>query len=288
MTRVTSQFVRRSHFLLPGLSLPAALALGGLLWAVPAQRTPPAAPKEPVSATVRAVPAEIMPPPPAYHFPDKQTWVYSVEWHLFNAGTASVRMEPAGTERHVVATAGSQGVANLLYPVHDRFQAAFDPKSFCSLSISKHTEEGSRKRETEIHFEYSRRKSVLHEKNLKTDETKRVENDVPACVTDIVTGFYYLASLPLTPGAIYSFPINDGGKTAEVKAQVEAREPVKAPAGTFQTLRVEAEATSGLLNGKGKIWIWYSDDANHTPVQMRAKLGWGTLLFRLQRVDRQP
>jgi len=30
--------------------------------------------------------------------------------------------------------------------------------------------------------------------------------------------------------------------------------------------------------------VWYTDDANRIPVQMRSKLGWGTLLFRLQKI----
>jgi hypothetical protein len=49
---------------------------------------------------------------------------------------------------------------------------------------------------------------------------------------------------------------------------------------------VTAEATSGPLKSKGKVWVWYSEDSSHTPVQMRAKLGWGTLLFRLQRIEK--
>jgi Protein of unknown function (DUF3108) len=68
-------------------------------------------------------------------------------------------------------------------------------------------------------------------------------------------------------------------------AHVETREQIKTPAGIFQTLRVAAEATSGALKGRGRIWVWFTDDGNRTPVQMRAKLGWGTLLFRLQRLN---
>ena len=93
-------------------------------------------------------------------------------------------------------------------------------------------------------------------------------------------------SQALQARATYRFPINDGGKTTEVKALVEAQDQVKVPAGTFQTVRVVAEPTAGPLKGKGKVWVWFTDDANRTPVQMRAKLGWGTLLFRLQRVEK--
>jgi hypothetical protein len=238
--------------------------------------------------TISAAPAaQILPPPPNYRFPDGQTYVYAVEWHMFTAGIAKVTLQAAGGEQHVTATAVSSGFVNALYRVNDHFEAFFDPHKFCSLRVSKHSEEGSRARQVELRFDYSRGKSVEDEKNLKTGETKHVENDIPGCVTDVVSGFYYMSSLPLQEGSSYAFPVNDGGKATEVALRVEAHEQVKVPAGTFQTLRVRAEPTSGALKGKGTVWTWYTTDGNHMPVQMRSKLGWGTLLFRLLRVEKQ-
>ena len=70
-----------------------------------------------------------------------------------------------------------------------------------------------------------------------------------------------------------------------VQAHVEVREEVKTPAGTFQTLRVQPEADSGLLKKRGKIWVWYTNDGQHIPVLMRARMFWGTLTIRLTRVE---
>ena len=195
-------------------------------------------------------------------------------------------MEPVGSQQKVSAVADSIGVVNLLYGIHDRFESYFDPRTFCSQRVVKHSEEGSHKRDTQVQFDYTRHRSVLEEKNLKSGEVKRIENEIPACITDAVTGFYYLAAQPLKVGSAYTFPMNDGGKTIDIKAQVEAREQVKVQAGTYETVRVTAEPTSGPLKGKAKVWVWFSDDSNHTPVQMKAKLGWGTLMFRLQRVEK--
>jgi hypothetical protein len=245
-----------------------------------AQQSPPTA-----TTTIGPAPVQIVPPPRNYPFPDGRTYVYSVEWHLITAGTAVMKMETTGSERKVTASAESSGAVNVIFPVHDRFESRFDPRTFCSLSIFKHSEEGSHKRETSIHFDYARKKSTLDEKNLKTSETKHVENDLAGCATDVITGFYYLQSLPLQPSASYEFPISDG-KTTIVRATVDKREQIKVPAGTFPAVLVTAEATSGPLKSKDKVWVWYSEDASHTPVQMRAKLGWGTLLFRLQRIGK--
>lgn len=253
-----------------------------------AQTKPAPAPAaEPQIPTISAAPtAQIVPPPPNYHYPLGQTYVYTVEWHLFTAGTAKVSLNANGKENQVTATAESAGFVNSLYKVHDRFDAYFDPKTFCSSRVTKHTEEGNHARDTHVLFDYARRKSVLDEKNLKTGETKHVENDIPSCVSDVVSGFYYLSSMPLQVGNTNIFLVTDGGKVAEVTAHVEGREQVKVPSGTYQTVRVRAESTSGTLKGKGTVWAWFTDDANHTPVQMRSKLGWGTLLFRLQRIEK--
>ena len=154
-------------------------------------------------------------------------------------------------ERKVTASAESSGAVNVIFPVHDRFESRFDPRTFCSLSIFKHSEEGSHKRETSIHFDYARKKSALDEKNLKTGETKHVENDLAGCATDVITGFYYLQSLPLQLGASYEFPISDG-KTTIVRATVEKREQIRVPAGTFPGVMVTAEAISGPLQVEGQ------------------------------------
>ena len=47
-----------------------------------------------------------------------------------------------GGQEHVTAVANSAGVVNALFKVHDRFEAFFDPHTFCSLRVSKNTEEG--------------------------------------------------------------------------------------------------------------------------------------------------
>ena len=115
---------------------------------------------------------------------------------------------------------------------------------------------------------------------------KRAEQDIPGCATDLLSGVYYVASLPLQAGATYKFPINDGGRTVDVLVTPEVKEKVKTDAGTFSTIRVTAEATEGPLKDRGRIWIWYTDDAQRVPVQMRARAFWGTLTLKLLRVQK--
>ena len=217
----------------------------------------------------------------------RQTLRYEAEYRLWTAGVATIHVEQNGGQQHVTGTADSSGVVALLFRVQDRFDSYFDTHSLCSQSLNKHTEEGSHHRDTNIVFDYKIGKAVLNETNLKTNQKKREEHDIPPCVTDVVSGVLYLSSLPLQPGASYSFPLNDGGKTVIIQAHVEAREQVKTPAGTFQTVRVGPEGDYGPLKNHGRISIWYTDDAQHLPVQMKAKLFWGSLTVYLASADGQ-
>ena len=253
----------------------------------------PSRPQPPKTSPASSVPQDtigpqsyIRPLPASYRFPNGQVLHYTVEWRIWNAGVASLRIDPAGPEQKVSVTADSTGFVSLLYKVADRFEAYFDRNTFCSTHIFKHSEEGLHKRDTNIRFDQQRKKAILDEKNLRNNETKHVEQDTPGCVTDVISAIFYVATLPLEPGRSYSFPLNDGGKTVDVTAHVEAREDIKTDVGTFHTVRVQPEAESGVLKSKGKVWVWYTDDANHTPVQMRAHMFWGMLTFKLARIDK--
>ena len=260
----------RSFFFVP------VFLFGGLLSG--AQIQPP--------ACISASPASrIVPPPPSYRFPDGQKLVYSVEWHMLNAGTATVLVQHSASGEHLISTANSSGLPNKIFPVHDTFEAEVDPHTFCTQQISKHNEEGPRRLDREIHFDYPQAKSKVDDKDLKTERLRHAEFDIPPCVTDVVSGFFYASSLSLSPGFWQIFPVNDGGKTTNVRIQVESGEHIKVPSGEFQTVRVKAEPLSGPMQGKGVLWVWFTDDSRHMPVQMKSKLGFATLIFRLQTIE---
>jgi hypothetical protein len=244
----------------------------------------------PQSATASigaAAASRILPPASNYVFPAEK-YTFSVQWRFFSAGTSTVQIQHSPSGEHVTATAASAGFPDKIFHVRDLFNADVDPHDFCTMHMSKHNEEGPRWRDLNIVLDYQRSKSEVDLKDLKTSETKHLEFDVPPCVTDVVTGFFYVASLPLAPGYSQTFPVNDNGRTTDVTIRVEAREKVKGPTGEFQTLRTMAEPLSGPMKGKGVLWVWFSDDRRHLPVQMKSKLGFATLLFQLQRVDPQP
>lgn len=239
---------------------------------------PAAASSQPESHIVR--------PQPQYSFGNRK-FVYSVQWHFLNAGTSTVAIQHDGSGARVLATADSAGMPDKMFKVHDLFSASLDTRTFCTRRVEKHNEEGKRQYDETVAFDYPHGKSRVDVKNVKTAETKHSEFDIPACVTDVISGFFYVASLPLAPGYSEIFPVNDNGKTTDIEVKVESRDRVKSPLGQFDTLRVKAEPVSGPMKGKGVLWVWFTDDGRRIPVQMKSKLGFATLLFQLQQISPQ-
>lgn len=236
-------------------------------------------------ASIASIPgSRVITPARSYSVPDAE-YVFAVEWGMFHAGTSVVRLQKTRDGMHVTATADSAGMPDKFFKVHDQFFADVDPRTFCTSQVTKHNIEGSRRRDFTVSLDYAHGKGRLDAKDLKTSEVKHSEFDIPPCVTDLISGFFYVASLPLAPGYTQVFPVNDNSKMTDARLEVETREHIKEPAGEFETVRVKVEPISGALKGKGTLWVWFTDDARHAPVQMKSKLGFATFVFQLQRMS---
>ena len=235
-----------------------------------------------LTVAARGQQSPLLPPPrPGFTFPQKQTLSYSVDWRVFPAGTAVVHFEAAGDLEHVSATADTSGAINLLFHVSDKFQSTFDRNTGCTSEFNKQTVEGRRQVNSTLKMDYTQLKSILDEKNVSKNEVKHVETPIPGCLTDLLSGLFYASSQPMEVGKSFQIPVVDALHTVAVTMKVEGKEEIKTPIGTFKTIRVQPTADAGVVKNRGNIWIWYTDDERHLPVQMRARLFWGTITFRL-------
>lgn len=225
--------------------------------------------------------APLAAPRPGFTFPQKQTLTYTVDWRVFPAGTAVLHFEAAGDRERLSANADTSGAINLVFHVGDRFQSTFDRAQGCTYEFDKQTVEGRRQINSTLRLDYAQAKSILDEKNLVTGQAKHLEEPIAGCLTDLLTGVFYASSQPMEVGKSFVIPVVDAMHTVTVTMKVEGREEVKTPLGTFKTLRVQPTADAGVVKNRGNIWIWYTDDDRHLPVQMRARMFWGTITFHL-------
>ena len=242
--------------------------------------------QQPPPAPAPGLPAPRLPAPRAgFAFPQKQTLTYTVDWRVFSAGTAVVHFEANGDSERITANADTSGAINMLFHVSDHFQATFDRNTGCTAEFDKQTVEGRRQINSTLKLDYSQSKSIFDEKNLVKGQSKHVETPVSGCLTDLLTGMFFAASQPMEVGKSFVIPVVDALHTVPVTMKVEGKEEIKTPLGTFKTVRVQPTADAGVVKNRGNIWIWYTDDERHLPVQMRARLFWGTITFRLSAME---
>jgi hypothetical protein len=227
------------------------------------------------------------PAPQQQYLPQRQTLSYGVDWRVFPAGTATFHLESDGTTQRVQANGDSIGAVSLLFKVVDRFQSSFDRRTGCSQTFAKQLQEGRRQIVSTLQFQYGAHKQVLDEKNVVKGTSKHQESPIPDCVSDLMSAMFIAGAQPLEVGRNFVLPVADAMRVVAVTFKPEAREEIKTPAGTFQTIRVEPTADAGVVKNRGNIWIWYSDDNRHLPVQMRARLFWGTITLRLTSIEQK-
>ena len=215
---------------------------------------------------------------------------YDVTWSVFQAGTVSATLQKTldGTKEDytVITTAHSQGFVSLLFNVDNEFRSVFNPQTLCSEKISKKINEGRRRKQTEIVFDSQRKLAILDERDLNKphDPPKHDENQIPACVEDVVTAFYYLRGHNLQVGKPLQVALNDGSKSYDVTLDVQAQEMIQTPLGQRSALRVEPKVFSGLFKRKGRMLIWFSNDEQRLPLRIKFVIAVGPITATLKSV----
>lgn len=245
-------------------------------------------------ALALAVPQPGLPQEPATPFAAGEKLTYSVTWSIFPAGTVSATLrsvsEGSKDAFEVTTTARSQGFVSLLYNVENEFHSIFDSQTTCSERIMKKINEGRRRKDTQIVFDSARKLAILDERDLNKphDPPKHAENQIPGCVEDVVTAFYFLRRQDFEVGKSIRVPVNDGAKTTEVTVEVQAREQIQTSLGSRESFRVEPKVFNGLFKRKGRMLIWFSDDPQRLPLRIKAMISVGTLTGNLVSVSQAP
>jgi hypothetical protein len=227
-------------------------------------------------------------------FAPGETLNFEVTWSIFPAGevTATLsKVRDRGAEAYEIrSTARSLGFISLLFKVENEYRAYSKPDTLCSFRIAKKIHEGLRQKETEIIFDRVRKLAVLDERDLAKADTplKHAENEIPLCVHDIVTSFYFARLQPMEVGKQFDLAVNDGAKTYVVTAEVQARERLQTPVGVRYAFRVEPKVFGGLYKRRGRMLVWFSDDDQRLPLQVKAMLAMGTLTATLRSVTTPP
>ncbi|MBI3895587.1 MAG: DUF3108 domain-containing protein [Acidobacteria bacterium] len=216
---------------------------------------------------------------------------YAVRWRMIPAGEAELTIGTDSLPSHwkVSAKANSSGYVSNLYKVEDEYISIFHNSTFCSTGIRKVINEGDRHREVTVQFDQRRQRALLRDKDAIENTTPKQEQfTIPNCVHDILSALYYARTRPLEVGQTFEFPLNDGSSTIQIRAEVQAIEEVQTEIGKFKAIRVEPDVFSGnLFKGKGRLFVWFTNDADRIPVQLKAQTDLGTITASLVEVEQE-
>jgi len=240
--------------------------------ALPAPSPPAAAPEPPPPPGPSALELALARLP----FGNTERLEYQVKYGFLGVGSAvlevlgldAVRGTPA---IHVTFTVKG-GIR--VYRVNDTYESWFDPTSYSTLRAVQNIDEGSYDRERNFEFFPDR-------KTFK-------ENDKPETATvaeplDEASFLFFLRSMPLEVGQTYEFARYFRPEKNPVRVVVVRKEPVKVPAGTFNTVVVRPVIrTSGIFGEGGRAEVWFTDDSTRTLVQLKSQLKFGSLNLYLR------
>lgn len=187
--------------------------------------------------------------------------------------------------------AHTKGILRKLFRLDFRqhIESTVEPASFSVLQTTKLDEQGKRKRTSEAIFDKAAGKVVWTERdpNDPSREPRVVTNPLSGAVQDIASAFYYLRTQPLALGKSFEILISDSGQVYRIPITVSEKKTMKTVVGKVQTLKVDAEifGEGRLLRGKGKMSIWFTDDARHIPVRAKINNEMGTLDITLKRIN---
>jgi hypothetical protein len=168
----------------------------------------------------------------------------------------------------------SNNFLSKFFLVRDNIVSWIDPKSFRSLRFEKHTVEGKRVKDELTEFDY--------ENGVARQEGK--SSPLGEATLDSLSSVYYLRTLRLDgqkPIALQVF----SAEPRILQVEIQGRETIVVPAGTFPTIRVEPKSSGSGLMGKNLV-LWLTDDARKIPVQIRSKLKVGTLVGKLKTIEK--
>lgn len=172
----------------------------------------------------------------------------------------------------------SNEMLSKIFLVRDYMASWVDPKTLRTLRHEKHTVEGKRVRDRRIDFFYD--EGVAR----RRDDGKVIPITDPTF--DPLSSVYYIRTLDLSAPTPVSINVISK-QVVPVSVEVQGRETVTTPAGTFRTIKVEPKSTESGLIGKGKnLVLWVTDDERKMPVQIRSKLKVGTLIGKLRAVEK--
>ncbi|HLL69913.1 MAG TPA: DUF3108 domain-containing protein [Pyrinomonadaceae bacterium] len=205
------------------------------------------------------------------------------------ASTATVAAPPANLV--FKADAVAKGWFRKLFGIdfHYNSESVVEPTSFLILANSTRDEQGKRLRTSEATFDRTHNLLTWTQRNPHDPqaEPRVVKAPLQNASHDLISAIYFLRTQALEPGRNFELNISDSGAVYRIPVKVGARKRMKTVVGRVQTVRVDIGifGAERLVDRKGEMTLWITDDSRRLPVRAQLDTDIGTLDITLKKVS---
>lgn len=208
---------------------------------------------------------------------------YRVHYNLlpFNAGFATLKVKEemlnGKAHYHFVGHGGTTGAAKAFYKVDDRYESYIDKQTKKPSKFIRIINEGGHTKDKELTFDHQNKTVRVNNKKHKQVSFERFNGEIQ----DMISAFYYLRNYDtsnLKTGDFIDLNIFFDEETFKLKLKILGRETKNTKFGRIKCIKIRPYVKSGdLFKSKESVTMWVTDDKNHIPVKIKAKIAVGSL-----------
>lgn len=177
------------------------------------------------------------------------------------------------------------------YSFAQNYVSTIDLASFRVVKTVKHDVQKERVRDSEAFFDYAQRRVIWTETDPKDKmrPPRRIASDLVGDTQDMVSGIYYMRLQPWSIGKRIDLSVSDSGLVYQVPVVVTKREQLGTVIGKVWCFRLEPDifGSGRLIEQKGKMVIWITEDARRIPVKASIDSQYGKIEIKLKSYKKQ-
>lgn len=212
----------------------------------------------------------------------RETFHFDIYWSGIHVGQAVMVITAKEGEEKITSTVTSNAVISAFYKVEDYAESRVVNGRAISFKLKQ--SEGKHRGDKESQFDVAQG-TVTFLNHLNQTVEKHPMRD--KLLWDVMSGFFYLRTLPLTVGKPVYIDIFDNNKFVSTEVEVLRTEMMELPDGRETEMIVVKPVlkTEGLFKRTGDIFIWLTNDDNRTPVRVETKIKIGKVTAVLRSIE---
>jgi hypothetical protein len=225
----------------------------------------------------RPAPASLPKAAAAMPFRAGETFEYDASFGFLRIARGRIELSGFDTVRSRIAWRATMTINGgpPLYRVRDSTISWFDVRTGSSLRYMQHLSEGGYKADRLFEI-YPER--AVYSRNGKPESPSVAEP------LDDTSFLFFLRTIPLDVGRVYTFHRYFQPEGNPVEIRVLRKERVNVPAGTYNTVVVQPLISApGLFSAKERPEVWITDDSARILVQIKSHVKFGSLRLALKK-----